>query len=171
MTMKKMMMKKSMILGTALLLCAPIVIQNVQASESTEQQGSGKPIKPYGDNPNLLHVFAYKAQEGVINTAEKVGQAAEKGVEKVRPKVDRAWNSTKSTAATTIEKVDQTATQAAQQTGQKIQKTKDVWLGSPEQPAPIEQQPLSQSSSATQSTAPQQESSSGGATSYAVTDL
>ena len=167
MTMKTTTMKKTKILSTALLMCASIFMQTVQASE-TPQQDVKPPIAPYGDNPNLLHVFAYKTQQGVINTAEKVGAAAEKGVAKVKPKVDRAWGNTKSTAATTIEKVDQTATQAAQQTGQKIQQTKDVWLGNPQQPVPIEQQPLSQSSTATQSTPSQ--SNSGGATSYAVTD-
>lgn len=169
MTMKKMTMKKTKIFSSALLLCAPILTQTVQASET--QQQHAKPIAPYGDNPNLLHVFAYKTQQGVINTAEKVGAATEKGIAKVKPKVDQVWGNTKSTTATTIEKVDQGATQVAQQTGQKIQQTKDVWLGNPQQQVPIEQQPLSQSSTATQSTTPQPQSSSGGATSYAVDDL
>jgi hypothetical protein len=163
MTLKKTTMKKTKILSTALLMCTPLFIQTVQASET--------PIVPYGDNPNLLHVFAYKTQQGVINTAEKVGAAAEKGIAKIKPGVDRAWDNTKSTAATTIEKVDQGATQVAQQTGQKIQQTKDVWRGNPQQQVPIEQQPLSQSSTATQSVTPQSPSSSGGATSYAVDDL
>jgi len=168
MTLKKTTMKKTKILSTALLMCAPILTQTVQASET--QQQDAKPIAPYGDNPNLLHVFAYKTQQGVINTAEKVGAAAEKGIAKVKPKVDQVWGNTKSTAATTIEKVDQTATQAAQQTGQKIQQTKDVWRGNPQQQVPIEQQPLSQSSTAKQNATPQP-SSTGGATSYAVDDL
>ena len=168
MTLKKTTMKKTKILSTALLMCAPIFIQTVQASET---QQDAKPIVPYGDNPYLLYVFAYKTQQGVINTAEKVGAAAEKGIAKIKPGVDRAWDNTKSTAATTIEKVDQGATQVAQQTGQKIQQTKDVWRGNPQQQVPIEQQPLSQSSTATQSVTPQSPSSSGGATSYAVDDL
>ncbi|GAA5557643.1 hypothetical protein Asch01_02387 [Acinetobacter schindleri] len=166
MTLKKTTMKKTKILSTTLLMCAAVFIQTAQASET---QQDAKPIAPYGDNPNLLHVFAYKTQQGVINTAEKVGAVAEKGIAKIKPGVDRAWGNTKSTAATTIEKVDQTATQAAQQTGQKIQQTKDVWRGNPQQ-VPIEQQPLSQSSTTTQSVTPQP-SSTGGTTSYAVDDL
>lgn len=168
MTLKKTTMKKTKILSTALLMCTPLFIQTVQASET---QQDAKPIVPYGDNPNLLHVFAYKTQQGVINTAEKVGAAAEKGIAKIKPGVDRAWDNTKSTAATTIEKVDQGATQVAQQTGQRIQQTKDVWRGNQQQQVPIEQQPLSQSSTATQTITPPPPSRSGGATSYAVDDL
>jgi len=159
-----MNIKTPIILTTALMFCAPVFAQ-------TETTQTTKPIAPYGENPNLLHVFAYKAQEGVINTAEKVGEVTEKGIAKIKPGVDRAWDNTKSTAATTIEKVDQGATQVAQQTSQKIQQTKDVWRGNPQQQVPIEQQPLSQSSTATQSVTPQSPSSSGGATSYAVDDL
>ena len=167
MTLKKTTMKKTKILSTALLMCAPLFIQTVQASET---QQDAKPIVPYGDNPNLLHVFAYKTQQGVINTAEKVGAAAEKGIAKIKPGVDRAWDNTKSTAATTIEKVDQGATQVAQQTGQKIQQTKEVWRGNSQQ-APIVQQPLSQSSATQNPNTPQTQPQSGSATSYAVTDL
>ena len=133
-----MNIKTPIILTTALMFCAPVFAQ-------TETTQTTKPIAPYGENPNLLHVFAYKAQEGVINTAEK--------------------------ASDTIQKVDQGATQAAQQTGQKIQQTREVWRGNSQQ-APIVQQPLSQPSTATQnSSVSQSQSSSGTATSYAVDDL
>ena len=160
-----MNIKTPIILTTALMLSVPALAQ------STTQ--STKPIKPYGDNPNLLHVFAYKAQEGVINTAEKVGEATEKGIAKIKPGVDRAWNNTKSATSDTLQKVDQGATQAAQQTGQKIQQTKEIWGSQPQQSAPIEQQPLSESSAPQQSATPQMQpqSGSGTATSYAVTDL
>lgn len=170
MSMKKMMMKKTMLFSTALLLCTPILLQNVQANE-TSSQDTAKPVAPYGENPNLLHVFAYKAQEGVINTAEKVGKVAEKGVAKVKPKVDQAWDNTKTTTATTINKVDQGAAQVTQQANQRIQETKDAISGSNSQPAPIEQQPLSQSSTVTQSSVSPPSANTGGATSYAVTDL
>ncbi len=170
MSMKKMMMKKTMLFSTALLLCTPVLLQNVQANE-TSSQDTAKPVAPYGENPNLLHVFAYKAQEGVINTAEKVGKVAEKGVAKVKPKVDQAWDNTKTTTATTINKVDQGAAQVTQQANQRIQETKDAISGSNSQPAPIEQQPLSQSSTVTQSSVSPPSANTGGATSYAVTDL
>lgn len=69
--------------------------------------------------------------------------------------------------------IDQGATQAAQQTNQKIQQTKEVWRANPQQAAPIVQQPLSESSAPQQTTTPQMQpqSGSGTATSYAVTDL
>lgn len=147
------------------MFCAPVFAQ-------TETTQTTKPIAPYGENPNLLHVFAYKAQEGVINTAEKVGEVTEKGIAKIKPGVDRAWGNTKSAASDTIQKVDEGATQAAQQTGQKIQQTREVWRGNSQQ-APIVQQPLSQPSTATQnsSVSQQPQSGSGTATSYAVDDL
>ena len=161
-----MNIKTPIILTTALMLSVPAFAQ------TTTQ--SAKPVKPYGENPNLLHVFAYKAQEGVINTAEKVGEATEKGIAKIKPGVDRAWSNTKSATSETLQKVDQGATQAAQQTGQKIQQTKEVWRGNSQQAAPIVQQPLSESSAAPQQTTTPQmqpQSDSGSATSYAVTDL
>ncbi|MCJ0926948.1 hypothetical protein [Acinetobacter lwoffii] len=160
-----MNIKTPIILTTALMLSVPAFAQ------TTTQ--SAKPVKPYGENPNLLHVFAYKAQEGVINTAEKVGEATEKGIAKIKPGVDRAWSNTKSATSDTLQKVDQGATQAAQQTGQKIQQTKEVWRGNSQQ-APIVQQPLSESSTTPQQTTTPQmqpQSGSGSATSYAVTDL
>ena len=159
-----MNIKTPIILTTALMFCAPVFAQ-------TETTQTTKPIAPYGENPNLLHVFAYKAQEGVINTAEKVGEVTEKGIAKIKPGVDRAWSNTKSVASDTIQKVDEGATQAAQQTGQKIQQTREVWRGNSQQ-APIVQQPLSQPSTATQnSSVSQPQSGSGTATSYAVDDL
>ena len=159
-----MNIKTPIILTTALMFCAPVFAQ-------TETTQTTKPIAPYGENPNLLHVFAYKAQEGVINTAEKVGEVTEKGIAKIKPGVDRAWGNTKSAASDTIQKVDQGATQAAQQTGQKIQQTREVWRGNSQQ-APIVQQPLSQPSTATQnSSVSQPQSGSGTAASYAVDDL
>ena len=84
--------------------------------------------------------------------------------------VDRAWSNTKSATSDTLQKVDQGATQAAQQTGQKIQQTKEVWRGNSQQ-APIVQQPLSQSSATQNPNTPQTQPQSGSATSYAVTDL
>ena len=92
-----MNIKTPIILTTALMLSIPAFAQ------TTTQ--SAKPVKPYGENPNLLHVFAYKAQEGVINTAEKVGEATEKGIAKIKPGVDRAWSNTKSATSDTLQKV------------------------------------------------------------------
>lgn len=47
---------------------------------------------PYGDNPNIFRVLAHKTKESVQDTAHKVGDSTEKGIEKVKPKVDQAWD-------------------------------------------------------------------------------
>ncbi len=93
----------------------------------------------------------------------------EKSIARIKPDVDRAWNNTKSVASDTIQKVDQGTQQAAQQANQRIQSSREVWGGTSQQTAPIIQQPLSQSSTASQTTAPSQPHS--GATSYAITEL
>ena len=167
-----MTIKTILLFSTAILVAVPSFAQT-SLPKNTQTQSDTKPIAPYGDNPNLLHVFAYKTQEGVLNTAEKVSEAAERGVAKVKPTVERVWNNTKTTASNTRDKVDQGAVEVAHKANQKIQDTKDILGGSNTQPIPIEQQPLSQSSNATPSAVPQAPTtqSTGGATSYAVTDL
>lgn len=161
-----MNIKTPILLLIALMGAVPLL---AQANSTQTSSQITKPVTPYGENPNLLHVFAYKAQEGVINTAEKVGKVTEKSIARIKPDVDRAWNNTKSVASVTIQKVDQGTQQAAQQANQRIQSSREAWGGTPQQPAPIIQQPLSQSSTATQTTAPLQPHS--GATSYAITEL
>ncbi|ANF80930.1 hypothetical protein A3K93_01160 [Acinetobacter sp. NCu2D-2] len=164
-----MSIKKTILFSTALLVAFPSFAQN---TENTDEKGLSAPIRPYGDNPNLLHVFAYKAQQGVINGVEKVDELAEKGIAKVKPSVDRVWGNTKSTASNTIQQVDQGVQSVTQQANQKIQDTKQAITGASDSPVPIESQPLSQSSNTTQTVTPQSSSnSSSGATSYVVTDL
>lgn len=51
-----------------------------------------KKAPPYGDNPNIFKVFAYKTTDKVVDTAEKVGDATERGIDKLKPKVDEAWD-------------------------------------------------------------------------------
>ena len=94
----------------------------VWAQTETTTQQAQKPITPYGKNPNIFHVWAYKTQEGVINTAEKVGTATEKGKE--------------------------TGQQVTQNVNKKLHETKQVITGQTDQPAPIYQGSLSQPSSA-----------------------
>ena len=53
--------------------------------ENTEK--SGHLISPYGDNPNLFHVFMYKAQNQVI----KAGQATGRGLAKVGDALDNTF--------------------------------------------------------------------------------
>ena len=160
----------SHILKTA--LCAGLALASASLWAQTAQQ-SQKPVKPYGSNPNIFHVWAYKTQEGVLGTAKKAGGAAERGVAKVKPSVDQAWDNTKDIASNTAHKVDEGAQKAAQSANAKIQETKDAIGGKPQQPAPIEQRPLSESSSTGSPAAPKKAASAGSSapTAYPVTDL
>ena len=160
----------SHILKTA--LCAGLALASASLWAQTAQQ-SQKPVKPYGSNPNIFHVWAYKTQEGVLGTAKKAGGAAERGAAKVKPSVDQAWDNTKDIASSTVHKVDEGAQKAAQNANAKIQETKDAVAGKPQQPAPIEQRPLSESSSAGSQTAPKKAAPAGSSapTAYPVTDL
>ena len=160
----------SHILKTA--FCAGLALASASLWAQTAQQ-SQKPVKPYGSNPNIFHVWAYKTQEGVLGTAKKAGGAAERGVAKVKPSVDQAWDNTKDIASNTAHKVDEGAQKAAQSANAKIQETKDAIGGKPQQPAPIEQRPLSESSSAGSPAAPKKAAPAGSSApkAYPVTDL
>lgn len=165
--------------GVTLLLASPLLLaQTAETAPQTEQQNQ-KLIQPYGKNPNIFHVWAYKAQEGVIGAAKNVGEMTERGVAKVKPSVDQAWDNTKNLASGTVHKVDEGATQAAQTANTKIQETKEALGAKPQQSAPIEQQPLSEpsnNSNRSNTINPQQQSQSvtnsgSSTTSYAITDL
>lgn len=134
---------------TTFTLCAGMVLASASlwAQDASVQQPTEKPVKPYGKNPNIFHVWAYKTQEGVLNTAEKVGTAAERGIAKVKPSVGQAWDNTKDIAGNTVQKADAGAQKATQSVNTKIQETKEALAGKPSQVAPIEQHRLSESSS------------------------
>ncbi|ALH94424.1 hypothetical protein AOY20_02065 [Acinetobacter equi] len=113
-------------------------LSTVLWAETITQEDSSGLISPYGQNPNIFHVFAYKTQEGIKNTANRVGSATERGFNKLKPKAKQAE-----------EGIERTA-QAA---GQKITDAKNAVLGDPaDGPAPIVQQPLEQSSKQNNST-------------------
>lgn len=57
---------------------------------TTETPAKAPP--PYGDNPNIFKVLAHKTQEKVQHTAEKVEDATETGLAKIKPKVNQAWD-------------------------------------------------------------------------------
>lgn len=128
--------------------------QTPAVSPAEPVQAVQKPIKPYTANPNIFHVWAYKAQEGVTHTAEKVGAATERGVAKIKPSVDQAWDNTKDLAGNTVQKVDAGAQKATQNINTKIQETKEAMGRTPSQPVPIIQGNLSQSSSTSTVTTP-----------------
>lgn len=155
-------MKINKILAGVALLFIGVSAYAEDNQANTER--SLKPIAPYGTNPNLLHVFAYKTQEGVIHGAEKVAEVTEKGIAKVKPSVSQAWENTKNLSLSTVNKVDESTQNATQNVNQKIQQGKESVFGKNDNAKPvIEQQSLSQS---TPSSSPYQAPQS-----YAVTDL
>ena len=168
--MKKM---KAALITSAILASTPLFAQTTTTT-TTETATSTQQAAPYGDNPNIFKVLTQKAQTAVQNTAERVDHAAQKGITKVKPKVENAWEETKDFASEksviAIEKTQNTAVKV----NKKLNETKDGLIGSPkDQPAPIVSHPLSESSTPQQTTTPQlqPQSGSGTATSYAVTDL
>ncbi|MGE8655015.1 MAG: hypothetical protein ACN6NV_14995 [Acinetobacter gandensis] len=177
-----MTIKKIFILSSALLFALPTL---AQSAETPSQTKASTPIKPYGDNPNIFHVFGYKAQQGVINGVEKVDELAGKGISKVKPSVDRVWGNTKSATNNTVQQVDQGAQHVTQNVNEKLKDTREAITGKSSQPAPITQQSLSESSSGSQiNTTPSNNAgqnsnqypqssypSSSTSTTYPVTDL
>ncbi|AVH50194.1 hypothetical protein [Acinetobacter sp. SWBY1] len=142
-----------------LLSSAAVCAQN--SSEPTQDNQSHKPIRPYADNPNLLHVWAYKTQEDVIQAAQKVGEVTEKGIEKIRPSAHQALDNAKTLGSQGAAQAKQTGQQLAGQVNNKIQETKEVITGQSDQAVPIYQAPLSAPSQniapAATTTAPNQE--------------
>ncbi len=150
--MKKM--KTALITG-AILASTPLFAQTTTATETVTQTQSQ--AAPYGDNPNIFKVITHKAQTTVQNTAEKVDHAAQKGIAKVKPKVQNAWEETKEfTSEKSVIAIEKTQ-HAAATVNKKLNETKDGLIGSPnDQPAPIISHPLSQSSTGVESAPVQQ---------------
>lgn len=131
---------------TVLITSVILASTSVLAQTSTAAPAHSHPA-PYGDNPNIFKVLGYKAQQKVQNTAEKVDTAAQKGVAKVKPKVENAWEDTKDFATEKSAIAKEKSQHAAATVNQKINETKDHIIGSPnDQPAPIISHPLSESS-------------------------
>lgn len=108
---------------------------------------------PYGDNPNIFKVLAHKTGEKVQNTAERVGAAAERGVEKIKPKVDDTWQEAKTYTEEQSERAKAGLQRGADKVAETANHTRDAIVGTNKGSVPIEFGSLSQSS--TISAAPQ----------------
>ena len=140
--MKKM---KAALITSAILASTPLFAQTT--TTTTETATSTQQAAPYGDNPNIFKVLTQKAQTAVQNTAERVDHAAQKGITKVKPKVENAWEETKDFASEKSVVAIEKTQNAAVKVNKKLNETKDGLIGSPkDQPAPIVSHPLSQSS-------------------------
>ena len=122
---------------TTLILAAPALYAQTTANNKTPT---------YGDNPNIFTVLAHKTGEAVQNTAEKVGAATEKGIQKIKPKVDETWDTTKSYTAEQAEIAKYNTRKGIDTVSKKVHETKDNIVGSNSGTVPMEQGSLSQNS-------------------------
>lgn len=151
---------------TALALVSSMSLTSTAFANTEQEDTAPRLIAPYQDNPNLAHVLAYKTQELVIDGAKKVGEVTEKGIQKIKPGVDRAWESTKELTTRSGEKVQSTAQQVGSTVAETVDNTKQA-IRPAHQGAPIiEQQSLSENSASS----PKSDTNSSAQT-YAVTDL
>lgn len=86
------LMKSLYVAPTFLSLLFLSSLSTAQTEINGATQATAKPAPAYGDNPNIFEVLAHKTSDKVVNTAEKVGDATERGVAKIKPKVDQAWD-------------------------------------------------------------------------------
>lgn len=96
----------------------------------------------YGDNPNIVRVIAGKTQSAVQHTAEKIGAATERGIEKIKPTVDGTWNNTKDYTTEQAVIARDNTRQGIDTAVQKVKETKNTIIG--HAGVPIERGTLSQ---------------------------
>lgn len=89
-----MSLMKSLYIAPALFsLVLSTTISFAQAETPLPSTSTAAKTPPsYGENPNIFEVIAHKTSDKVVNTAEKVGDATERGVAKIKPKVNQAWD-------------------------------------------------------------------------------
>lgn len=81
------------------ILTTTLASSQIMAETEAQDDHAPRIINPYGNNPNIAHVLAYKTQELVIDGAQKVGEVTEKGIAKIKPSVDRVWERTQNIAS------------------------------------------------------------------------
>ena len=135
-----MKMVKSLCLVSAI-LTAP----TIYAQTDTQNQ-------PYGDNPNIFKVLAHKTSSAIQNTAEKVGTATEKGIQKIKPQFDETIENTKNYTTEQATIARDNTRQGIDTAVKKVEQTKDSVLGRTTSNVPIQQGSLSQSSTPPKST-------------------
>lgn len=131
-------MKSALLLSTSLIL-VPITFAQTDSKTQNNVQTT------YGDNPNLLRVLAGKTQTAVQNTADKVGEATEKGIAKIKPSVSQTWNNTKEYTTEQAVIARDNTRQGIDTTVKKVKQTKENIVG--QGGVPIQRGSLSQTTS------------------------
>ncbi len=112
---------------------------SIYAQTSTENKTT-----PYGDNPNIFKVIAKKTGTAVQNTAEKVGEATENGIRKIKPKFDETVDNTKTYTAEQATIAKENTQKGIDTAVKKVEQTKDNVFRKTEYNVPIQQGSLSQ---------------------------
>ena len=112
---------------------------SIYAQTSTENKTT-----PYGDNPNIFKVIAKKTGTAVQNTAEKVGEATENGIRKIKPKFDETIDNTKTYTAEQATIAKENTQKGIDTAVKKVEQTKDNVFRKTEYNVPIQQGSLSQ---------------------------
>lgn len=112
---------------------------SIYAQTSTENKTT-----PYGDNPNIFTVIAKKTGTAVQNTAEKVGEATENGIRKIKPKFDETIDNTKTYTAEQATIAKENTQKGIDTAVKKVEQTKDNVFRKTEYNVPIQQGSLSQ---------------------------
>lgn len=115
------------------------------ASSLYAQNVAEKKTPPYGDNPNIFKVIAYKTSDAVQNTAQKVGAATENGIRKIKPQFDKTVEKTKVYTSEQATIAKENTKKGIDTAVKKVESTKDSITGKTEYNAPIEKGSLSQS--------------------------
>ena len=112
---------------------------SIYAQTTTENKTT-----PYGDNPNIFTVIAKKTGTAVQNTAEKVGEATENGIRKIKPKFDETVDNTKTYTAEQATIAKENTQKGIDTAVKKVEQTKDNVFRKTEYNVPIQQGSLSQ---------------------------
>lgn len=112
---------------------------SIYAQTTTENKTT-----PYGDNPNIFTVIAKKTGTAVQNTAEKIGEATENGIRKIKPKFDETIDNTKTYTAEQATIAKENTQKGIDTAVKKVEQTKDNVFGKTEYNVPIQQGSLSQ---------------------------
>lgn len=125
------------------------VLTAIFATPSLYAQADNQ-TQPYGDNPNIFKVLAKKTSDAVQNTAEKVGNATERGIQKIKPTFDSTIENTKNYTTDQATIARDNTRQGIDTAVKKVEQTKERIMGRTNSNVPIEQGKLSQSSTVNQ---------------------
>lgn len=131
-------------LATTLLTSSSLwAAESTAVASATTTNAVATKTLPYGDNPSLGRVLLYKTGKGI----ENLGNSIEGASANTSEKLSKAWQSTKEYTAEQTDVAKEKTEKAKAYTAKKWQDSKDAVVGVNDGSIPIEQVPLSQSSS------------------------